>query len=128
MLKSTQNQQNANILQESSKNPLKADFLPIKCFVIYELYNISENNKKVSEKFDPKFYREYTKNVWDEIASKNTIINLIKENKNNLSRLRSQLEACYHNEARNSQVLLDDQPFTVPRKVAKEKELCMSVI
>ena len=28
------------------------------------------------------------------------------------------------NKAQHTQVLLDDQPFTVSRKVAKEKELC----
>ena len=39
----------------------------------------------------------------------------------------SQSEICYqpqeHNKAQNTQVLLDDQPFTLPRKEAKEKEL-----
>ena len=29
-------------------------------------------------------YREYTKNLWDDIASKNTIISLLTENINNL--------------------------------------------
>ena len=60
-----------------------------------------------------KFYREYTKNLWDEIASKNTIISLLAESINNLSRLHSQSETCYqpqkHNKAQNTQVLLDDQ-------------------
>ena len=41
--------------------------------------------------------------------------------------MHSESETCYqlqkHNEAQNTQVLLDDQPFTVPRKVAKVKEL-----
>ena len=59
------------------------------------------------------FYREYTKNLWDEIASKNTIISLLAESINNLSRLHSQSETCYqpqkHNKAQNTQVLLDDQ-------------------
>ena len=125
-LKSTQNQQNTYFLQESSQTPLKAEFLALKCFIKDELNDIRETVENVSEKFDQIFYREYTKNLWDEIASKNTIISLLTENINNLS--RSQSETCYqpqiHNEAQNTQVLLNDQPFTVPRKVAKEKELC----
>ena len=40
---------------------------------------------------------------------------------------RSQSETGYqlqkHDKAQNTQVLLDDQPFTVPRKEAKEKQL-----
>ena len=41
--------------------------------------------------------------------------------------MHSQSETCYqpqeHNKAQNTQVLLDDQPFTLPRKEGKEKEL-----
>ena len=33
MLKSTQNEQDANLLQESSQTPLKAKFLALKCFI-----------------------------------------------------------------------------------------------
>ena len=127
VLKPTQNQQNAHFLQDSSQIPLKAEFLALKCFIKDELNDVRETIEKVSEKIDQIFYREYTKNLWDETASKNTIISLLTENINNLSRSHSQSETCYHpqkhNEAQNVQVLLDDQPFTVPRKVAKEKEL-----
>ena len=112
VLKSTQNQQNAQFLQKSSQTPLKAEFLTLKCFTKDELNDIRETIEKVSEKFDQIFYREYTKNLWDEIASKNTIISLLTENINNLSRLHSQSEACYqpqkHNKAQNTQVLLDN--------------------
>ena len=104
VLKSTQNQQNVNVLQESSQTPLKAEFLPLKCFIRDELNDIRETIETASQKFDQIFYREYTKNLWNEISSKNTIISLM-------------------NEAQNTQVLLDDQPFTVSRKEAKEKEL-----
>ena len=92
VLKSTQYQQNANLLQEkpvlkftqnrqqflqeSSQTPLKAEFLAIKCFVIDELYNLV----KILKRFQ-RFYREYTKNLWDEIASKNTITNLLTKKK-----------------------------------------------
>ena len=73
--------------------------------------NICETTEKVPEKFDLIFYREYTKNLWDEIASKNTSISLLAENINNLSHSHSQSETCYqtqkHNEAQNTQVLLD---------------------
>ena len=121
----------SKLLQEYSQTPLKAEFVKIlaflKCFIKDELNNIRETVEKVSEKFDQIFYREYTKNLWDEIASKNTIICLLTENINNLSRSHSQSEICYqpqkHNETQNNQILLYDQPFTVPRKVAKEKEL-----
>ena len=127
MLKSTQNEQNANLLQESSLTPLTAEFLVLKIYTKHELNNILENIEKVFRKFDQIFYREYTKNLWDEIASKNTIISLLTENINNLRHSHSQLETRYkpqeHNEAQNTKVLLDDQSFTVPRKVAKEKEL-----
>ena len=127
MLKSTQDQQNVNFSQESSETLLKAEFLALKCFIKDELNDIPETIENVSQKFDQIFYREYTKNLWDEIASKNTIISLLAENITNLSRSRSQSETCYqpqkHNKAQNIQVLLDDQPFTVPRKKAKEKEL-----
>ena len=92
-----------------------------------ELNDIRETIEKVSQKFDPLFYRDYTKNLWDEIASKNTIISLLTENINILSRSHSQSETCYQpqklNKAQNTQVLLDDQPFTVPRKEVKEKKL-----
>ena len=127
MLKSTQNQQNTHFLQEPSQTPLKAEFLALKCFTKDELNDIREIIEKVLEKFDQIFYREYTKNLWDEIASKNTIISLLTENINNLSRSHNQSETCYqpqkHNEAQNTQVLLDYQLFTVPRKVVKEKKL-----
>ena len=105
VLKSTQHQQNANLLQEkavlkftqnrqqflqgSSQTPLKAEFLAIKCFVIDELYNLV----KILKRFK-RFYREYTKNLWDEIASKNTITNLLtkkkKEKKNYSTRIVNQ--------------------------------------
>ena len=42
--------------------------------------NICETIEKVPEKFDLIFYREYTKNLWDEIASQNTSISLLAEN------------------------------------------------
>ena len=84
-----------------------------------------ETIEKVSKKFDQIFYREYTKNLWDEIASKNTIISLLTENINNLSRSRSQSETCYqpqkHNKAQDTQVLLDDQPLLYPEKKQKKK-------
>ena len=118
MLKSTQNRQNANFLQESCQTLLKAEFLALKCFIKGELNDIRETIEKVSEEFDQIFY---TKNLWDEIASKNIIISLLTENINNFSPSRSQSKTCYqtqkHNEAQNTQVLLDDQPFTVPTKV-----------
>ena len=70
---------------------------------------------------------EYSKNLWDKNASKNSVISLLTENINNLSRSHSQSETCYqpqkHNKAQNSQVLLDDKPFTLPRKQANEKDL-----
>ena len=92
-----------------------------------ELNDIRETIAKVSQKFDQIFYREYTKNLWDDIASKNTIISLLTENINNLSRSHSQSETCYqpqkHNKAQNTQTLLDDQPFTVPRKRSKRKRI-----
>ena len=51
---------------------------------------------------------EYSKNLWDKIASKNSVISLLTENINNLSRSHSQSETCYqpqkHNKAQNSQV------------------------
>ena len=123
----SQNQQNVNFLQESSQTLLEAEFISLKCYIKDELNDIRETIEKVSQKFDQIFYREYTKNLWDEIASKNTIISLLTENINNLSRSHSQSETCYqpqkHNKAQNTQVLLDDQPFTLPRKEAKEKEL-----
>ena len=74
MLKSAQNQQNVNFLQESSQTPLKAEFLALKCFIKDELNVIPETIEKVSQKFDQIFYREYTQNLWDEIASNNTTI------------------------------------------------------
>ena len=74
MLKSAQNQQNVNFLQESSQTPLKAEFLALKCFIKDELNDIPETIEKVSQKFDQIFYREYTQNLWDEIASNNTTI------------------------------------------------------
>ena len=43
ILKSTQNQQNANFLQEPSQIALKAEFFALKCLVIDELSNIQEN-------------------------------------------------------------------------------------
>ena len=122
MLKTTQHQQDVNFSQESSQTPLKAKFLALKCFIKEGLNDICETIEKVSQKFDQIFYRECTKNLWDEIASKNTIISLVTENLNNLSRsrTRSQSETCYqpqkHNKAQNTYVLLDDQPFTVCRK------------
>ena len=83
--------------------------------------------KKVLQKFDQIFYRKYAKNLRDEPTSKNTIISLLTENINNLSSSYSQSETCYHpqkhNKAQNTQVLLDGQPFTLPRKEANEKEL-----
>ena len=100
----------------------------LKCFIKDELNDIRQTVEKVSEKFDQIFYGKYTKNWWDEIASKNTIIDLLIENINNLSRPHSHSETCYqpqkHNEVQNTQILLDDQPFIVTTKVAKEKELC----
>ena len=74
MLKFAQNQQNVNFLQESSQTPLKAEFLALKCFIKDELNVIPETIEKVSQKFDQIFYREYTQNLWDEIASNNTTI------------------------------------------------------
>ena len=74
MPKSAQNQQNVNFLQESSQTPLKAEFLALKCFIKDELNDIPETIEKVSQKFDQIFYREYTQNLWDEIASNNTTI------------------------------------------------------
>ena len=74
MLKSAQNQQNVNFLQESSQTPLKTEFLALKCFIKDELNDIPETIEKVSQKFDQIFYREYTQNLWDEIASNNTTI------------------------------------------------------
>ena len=111
VLKSTQYQQNANLLQEkpvlkftqnrqqflqeSSQTPLKAEFLAIKCFVIDELYNLV----KILKRFQ-RFYREYTKNLWDEIASKNTIINLLtkkkKRKKNYSTRIVNQRHVTNH--------------------------------
>ena len=92
VLKSTQHPQNVNFSQESFRTQLKAEFLALKCFIKDELNDICETIEKVSQKFDQIFYREYTKNLWDEIASKNTIISLLTENINNLSRSRSQSE------------------------------------
>ena len=92
MLKSTQNQQNVSFLQDSSQTLLEAEFIALKCYIKDELNDIRETIEKVSQKFDQIFYREYTKNLWDEIASKNTIISLLTENINNLSRLHSQSE------------------------------------
>ena len=127
VLKSSQHQENVNFSHESSETPLKAVFLALKCFIKDELNDIRETIEKVSQKFDQIFYREYTKNLWDEIASKNTIISLLTENINNLSRSHSQSETCYqpqkHNKAQNTQTLLDDQPFTVPRKRSKRKRI-----
>ena len=104
-----------------------SEFLALKCFIKDEWNDILETVEKVSQKFDQILCREYTKNLWDEIASKNTIISLLTENINNLSRLRSQSETCYqpqkHNKAQNTQALLDDQPFTEPWKETKENEL-----
>ena len=105
VLKSTLNQQNVNFLQESSQTLLDAEFIALKCYIKGELNDIRETIEKVSQKFDQIFYREYTKNLWDEIASKNTIISLLTENINNLSRLHSQTETCYqpqkHNKVQN---------------------------
>ena len=84
------------------------------------LNDTRETIEKVSEKFDLIFYG-------DEVASKNTIISLLTENINNLSRSHSQSEISYqpqkHNKAQNTEVFLDDQSFTVTGKVTKEKEL-----
>ena len=74
MLKSTQNQQNVSFLQDSSQTLLEAEFIALKCYIKDELNDIRET------------YREYTKDLWNEIASKNTIISLLTENINNLSR------------------------------------------
>ena len=99
MPKFSENQQNANLLQISSKStkckfflqdfsqtPLNAEFFALKCFIIDELNDICETIGKVSGKFDQIFCREYTKNLWNEITSKNTIISLLTENINSLSR------------------------------------------
>ena len=48
--------------------------------------------KTIDQKFDQMFYRKYTKNLWDRIASKNTVISLLSENINNLSCSHSQSE------------------------------------
>ena len=119
-----QNQQNVNFLQEPSHTLLEAEFLVLKCLIKNELNDVRETIEKVSQKFDQIFCREYSKNLWDEIASNNIIISLLTENINNLSRSPSQSETCYqpqkHNKAQNTQVLLNDQPFPLPRKEAKE--------
>ena len=62
MLKSTENQRSANLLQKSSQTPLKAEFLALKCFIKDELNDIRQTVEKVSEKFDQIFYGKYTKN------------------------------------------------------------------
>ena len=124
VLKSTQNQQIVNL---SSQTPLKAEFFALKRLIKDELNDICETIEKISQKLDQIFNREYNKNLWDEIAWKNTIISLLPENINNLSRSHSQSETFYqpqkHNKVQNTQVLLDHQPFTLTRKEAKEKEL-----
>ena len=112
-------------LWESAQPPLKAEFIALKCFIKDELNDIRETIEKVLQNKNLIKYREYTKNLWDKTASKNTIISLITENINNLSPSHSQLEACCkpqkHNKAQYTQVLLDDQPFSLPRIEAKEK-------
>ena len=83
MLKSTKNQQNGKLLQEtpvlkstqnqqivnlSSQTPLKAVFFALKRLIKGELNDICETIEKISQKLDQIFYREYNKNLWDEIA------------------------------------------------------------
>ena len=68
VLKSTQNQQIVNFLQESSQTPLKAELFALKCLIKDELNDICETIEKISQKLDQSFYREYNKNLWDEIA------------------------------------------------------------
>ena len=83
MLKSTKNQQNGKLLQEtpvlkstqnqqivnlSSQTPLKAEFFALKRLIKDELNDICETIEKISQKLDQSFYREYNKNLWDEIA------------------------------------------------------------
>ena len=83
MLKSTKNQQNGNLLQEtpvlkstqnqqivnlSSHTPLKAEFFALKRLIKDELNDICETIEKISQKLDQIFNREYNKNLWDEIA------------------------------------------------------------
>ena len=72
VLKSTQNQPNINFLQESSQTPLKLEYFALKYFIKDKLNDIRETIEKASQKVDQIFYKEYTKNLWDEIASKNT--------------------------------------------------------
>ena len=113
MLKFTENKQNVNFYKSLPKLHVR----------LRVRHGIRETFEKVSGKFDQRFYGKYTKNLWDEIASKSTIISLFTENIDNFSRSHSQLEPSYqpqkHNETQIAQVLLDDQPFTVPRKVVK---------
>ena len=92
------NPQKEILTKESSQTLLDAEFIALKCYIKGELNDIRETIEKVSQKFDQIFYREYTKNFWDEIASKNTIISLLAENINNLSRSHSQSETFYQPE------------------------------
>ena len=83
MLKSTKNQQNGKLLQETpvlkstqnqqivnlpSQTPLKTEFFALKRLIKDELNDICETIEKISQKLDQVFYREYNKNLGDEIA------------------------------------------------------------
>ena len=90
-LKSTENQQNIKPFTRITRTKIYSKSIPIessqtikgwifalKYFIKYGLNDIRGTIEKVSQKFDQIFYREYTKNLWDEIASKNTIFSLIR--------------------------------------------------
>ena len=63
---------------------LKAEFLALKSFVMNELYGIKLSIDRVrTEQCDQtKYLEENTKNLWEEIATKNIIIKFLSENFN----------------------------------------------
>ena len=60
-----------------------------------EFYNIRKNVENLLENFVQKVHGEYTKQLQNEIASKNTFISVQTEDINNLSRSHRQVSMSY---------------------------------